>query len=344
MTQPAVDDPVVRAAVQLLPVPEHREGFWAHLHAVLEAEAIVEPAPTVARVREPVPPAPPALLPPALRRPSSAVLAAVAAAAVVVVAVASQSLLSGRTTSGTARRAAATSELETLVDRAQPPDSTPAPLTSEQEGAASDAVLAWTQAVGAGETDGAWAALGPASQAHFASAAAFEAELARVAEAFAPWASGQPSQILVTPVADDDAGTLAVVTLVGADAAEAVPVRLTDGGAEVEPFATLPGLELVTPEAPVDDDVAAPMAIDDELLVVVPAGVDAPLLRLDDGAVVVCGEADGSELTTLDDGSAKRCAYLPPDGIDPGRHTLTVAFRGADGASVGARSVLFDAA
>ena len=344
MTRPAEDDPVVGAALQLLPLPEHRAGFWADLEAMLEIEAALEPVPTAAPARTPAPAAARELLPPALRRPSNLALAAVAAAALVVVAVAGQSLLAGRTTASSGRRVAASSDLQRLVEEAKPTDSTPAPLTADQERTASGAVLAWTEALGAGDAGAAWGALGPTSRASFASAAAFEAELADVAEAFAPWATGQAGQVLITPVADDDAGTLAVVTLVGTEAAEAVPVRLLDDGAEVEPFATLPGLELVTPAAPPDDDVASPIRSDEGLLVVVPAGVDAPLLRLDDGSIVVCGEADGSQLTTLDDGSAQRCAYLPPEGLEPGRHTLTVAFRGSDGASVGARSVLFDAA
>lgn len=340
MTDPAMDDPVVVAALQLLPVPEHRAEFWADLEAVLA----LEPAPTVAPARAPDPEVVASVLPAALRRRSNAALVAVAAAALVVVAVAGQSLLAGRTTAGSGRRVAASSDLQRLVEDAQPADSTPAPLTTEQEGAASDAVLIWAQALGAGDASAAWGSLGPASRASYASAAAFEAELGAVAEAFEPWAAGRPDQILVTPIADDDAGILAVVTLVGAEATEAVPVRLLDDGAEVEPFAGLPGLELVAPAATPENDVAASIEVDGELLVVVPAGVEAPLLRLDAGSIVVCGEAEGSRLTMLDDGSAQRCAYLPPDGLEPGRHALTVAFRGSDGASVGARSVLFDAA
>ena len=40
----------------------------------------------------------------------------------------------------------------------------------------------------------------------------------------------------------------------------------------------------------------------------------------------------------------QRCSYLPPDGIAAGEHTLTVAFVGADGTSITADALLFQAA
>ena len=52
MTRPAEDDPVVGAALQLLPLPEHRAGFWADLEAMLEIEAALEPVPTAAPARQ----------------------------------------------------------------------------------------------------------------------------------------------------------------------------------------------------------------------------------------------------------------------------------------------------
>lgn len=343
MTGPAVDDPVVRAALQLLPVPEHAADFWDDLRLALARETAPDPVPVVAGMPDADPEVVQPLLPTSLRRPGNAVLVAVAVAAVVVVAAAGQSLLASRT-GGASRRSSASAELEALVDRSQPVDAAPDALSSAEERSASGAVLAWIGALVRSEASEAWGALGPASQAHFGTATAFEEEMGDLVGAYAPWADANPTEVLVTPVATDEAGTLAVVTLVSPTATEAVPVRLADGAAKVEPIAPGAGLELVAPEAAADADRAGPLAPGEEILVVVPIGADAPLLRIDDGDVVACGETDGSRLTTLDDGSAQRCAYLPPEGVLSGRHTLTVALLGSEGSLLGARSVLFDAA
>ena len=342
------DDPVVRAALGLLPIPEHREGFWDDLELALAVDAAFDAGadrPSAgARVARRLPDTSAAarpLLPPALRRRSNAALLAVAVAALVVVVVAGQSLLANRT--GSARRPAASAELEALVDRSQPADTAPEPLTGDEERAVAEAVLAWVAAVASGDAAGAWEALGPDAQGRYGTRGAFESEMSSMADAFAPWASGPVGEVVVTPVGVADAVTLAVVTLSSEGAVEAVPVRLAGDEVAVEPTAAA-GLELVVPAAGADTEVAGPLAAGDELLVVVPIGASPPLLRIDEGSVVVCGEADGSRLSTLDDGSAQRCAYLPPEGLTAGRHTLTVAFRAADRGSLAARSVLFDAA
>jgi hypothetical protein len=126
--------------------------------------------------------------------------------------------------------------------------------------------------------------------------------------------------------------------------ADAFPVRIVDGDAELEPFAYAGAIEMVVPEPAPADGEAAPVASDEELVVVVPSDVEAPILRLDDGDAVVCGEVEGSELTDLEGATGQRCSYLPPDGLTEGEHTLTMAFVGADGSSISAGSVLFDAA
>jgi hypothetical protein len=83
---------------------------------------------------------------------------------------------------------------------------------------------------------------------------------------------------------------------------------------------------------------------DDELVVVIPRGVEAPIIRLDDGEALVCGEAEGTELEVLSEVPGQRCSYRPEGGIDPGHRVLTVAFASADGDEVSAESVLFTAA
>lgn len=115
-------DPIVRTALELLPVPDHAAGFWAEVDALLKAE------PPRRQVHEPalaVGPAIPAsdaplgstatasvqclevradpalnLLPPALRRRSNVVLLAVAVAAAALVAVSGFALVRNRVENG----------------------------------------------------------------------------------------------------------------------------------------------------------------------------------------------------------------------------------------------------
>lgn len=365
-------DGIVRTALQLLPVPAHADHFWARLELSLDAhggsvETAESPPPRTVFVDDDAPrlgiapllelendPAM-ALVPRALRRKSNALLVVAAAAAIVVVALAGTTLIEGR--SGTKQVtsddvAQGSEDPEALVDGAQTASTPPSTISAEDEEAASEAVLAWVDALGSGRGDEAWEAMGPASQAHFGSRAAFEAELISLAEGYGSWSEGDLDEVLVTPVLTSGEGTLAVVTLVGTIAAEgeqqhradAFPVRVVDGEAHVEPFAFAGELEVVVPEDVPSDGDRPPVASGEELVIVVPSAADAPLLRLDDGDTVVCGQAEGTELVALEGTPAQRCSYLPVEGIDPGEHTLTVAFLGSDGASISAASLLFEAA
>jgi hypothetical protein len=368
-------DPIVRTALQRLPIPAHTDGFWARLDESLDDGA----PPTAARrdertvvvtpaaddpsgVDEPGPalvPAPDpalALVPPALRRPSNGVLLAVAAAAAVVVGLAGASLLDSRddTPAVTSDEVAQpTAALDDAMDDAQPQAGAgPEPISEAGVDASSEAVLAWVEDLGTGDGAAAWQAMGAASQEHFGSQDAFESEMSSLAEGYGAWSEAEPEDVLVTPVLSDADGTLAVVTLVGTvdqegatqRRADAFPVRIADGEAVLEPFALAGGIEVVAPAGATPQGDGSLMEADEELVVVVPSDVEAPILRLDDGDTVVCGQADGTELTALEGASGQRCAYLPPDGLAPGEHTLTMAFVGADGTSISAGSVLFDAA
>lgn len=126
-------DPVVRTALELLPVPEHDPGFWAGLDARLAVEPprqVHEPALAVGPTRtapdapvangiapmeiqdtatgplsedrpvERVPDTALGLLPPGLRRRSNAVLLALALAAIVLVVVAGAALVRNRAGNG----------------------------------------------------------------------------------------------------------------------------------------------------------------------------------------------------------------------------------------------------
>jgi hypothetical protein len=368
-------DRLVRTALELLPVPDHSPDFWRRLGAAIDAEVGVAPAaladaPTSAPAAraelttprpdatdpglELAPDPPVALVPAALRRTSNAVLVAVAAAAVVVVALAGSSLLESRqgTTVDADSSLASSASLDALLEEAQADAGTPSTMSPGGLAASSSAVLAWVDDLRAGHGEEAWRALGSESQAHFGSQAAFEGQLTSLAADYGSWAAGEPDQVLVTPVLTDGDSTIAVVTLVSTvtvagspqHRADAFPVRVVDGVVHVEPFALAGPMEVVVPDPTPSDGLPAVMTGDDELVIVVPSDAQPPVLRLDDGPAVVCGEAEGTELIPLADTPGQRCAYSPVDGISAGEHTLTMAFVGADGASISADSLLFDAA
>lgn len=358
-------DVVVRTALQRLPVPAHADDFWERLERSLDAESLrgaatasngrMTAVPGVAPLRDLERDPALALVPGTLRRTSNALLVAVAAAAVVVVALAGNTLLESR--DGTQQVTSdneplASAELDALLDDAKPEAATPSTMSSAGEDASSKAVLTWVDDLRAGHGDEAWSALGPGSKAHFGSQGAFEEQLTALAEGYGTWSGRQPEQVLITPVQADGDSTLAVVTLVGTvmvdgveqHRADAFPVRVTDGQAHLEPWAFAGEMEVVVPEDVPADGTRPPVDPGEELIIVVPSGAQAPILRLDDGEAVICGEAEGTELTDLEDTPGQRCAYLPQDGISAGEHTLTVAFLGADGTSISAASLLFDAA
>lgn len=357
-------DAVVRTALQRLPVPAHADDFWARLERSLDAESLRSEAarangrltaiPALASVRDLERDPALALVPGTLRRTSNALLVAVAAAAVVVVALAGNTLLESR--DGTQQvtsdnDAQASAALDQLLDDAKP-EVTPSTMSAAGEDASSEAVLTWVDDLRAGHGDEAWGALGPGSKAHFGSQGAFEEQLTSLAEGYGMWSGSQPEQVLITPVQADGDSTLAVVTLVGTvlvdgveqHRADAFPVRVADGEAHLEPWAFAGEMEVVVPEDVPADGTRPPVDPGEELVIVVPSGAQAPILRLDDGEAVICGQAEGTELTDLEDTPGQRCAYLPHDGISQGEHTLTVAFLGADGTSISAASLLFDAA
>ena len=364
-------DPIVRTALQRLPIPPHTDGFWPRVGDILDAEGpqaagrtvlVAAPAAPVVTgdeaappVEEPEPDPALALVPHALRRPSNGVLLAVAAAAAVVVTLAGTALIEERNGTKevtTDEAALPSSSADAVPADGQPADDTPTRMTEEGADASTAAVLAWVEDLSAGDGAGAWQAMGQASQAHFGSQDAFEAEMSSLAEGYGAWSEAEPEDVLVTPVRTDAESTIAVVTLVGTvdqeglseRRAEAFPVRLIGGDAVLEPFALAGAIEVVVPAVELPDDAPDTVEPDEGLVVVVPSDADAPILRVDDGETLVCGEAEGSELTALEGTAGQRCSYHPPQGLVPGEHTLTMAFVGSDGSSISAESMLFDAA
>jgi hypothetical protein len=359
-------DAVVRTALQLLPVPSHGDEFWLRLEASLDAEVQVPlrverqpraltthaaPA-SVAAPLDLEPASSLAVVPPTFRRASNAVLVAVAAAAAVVIAVAGSSLLEQRRGTDVASDAPlAGAALETLVRDAQGDDATLTTLSTEHEGSSEDAVLAWVEDLGTGDADGAWSAMGDASQGHFDSQAEFAGMMPDLAEGYGAWSAAEPDDVLVTPVLASGEGTIAVVTLVGMveqegvmeARADAFPVRLIDGDVILEPFASAGDLEVVVPEPTSEGDAEA-IDVEEELVFVLPSGAEPPVLRIDGGDTVVCGEAAGTDLHDLEGSTGQRCSYLPEGGFAPGDHVVTVAFLDADGSSITADSLRFEAA
>ena len=113
----------------------------------------------------------------------------------------------------------------------------------------------------------------------------------------------------------------------------------------LEPFASAGPLEVVIPEAASDDGRTwEPVGTGEELVFVLPADVEAPMLQIDGGDTVICGEAPGTEFGDLDQSDGQRCAYLPEGGFEVGSHTVTIAFLGAGGDAITAETVAFQAA
>ena len=360
-------DPVVRTALQLLPVPAHGDDFWADLDRALAVTAgpaapPIEGAttsPSGAASGDAEPPAAfelhpdPALgvVPPALRRRSNAVVAAAAVAAAVLVVVAGTTLIRERSTSDVD-----TSEQAVTAPQGSSPASLTsttlrtAPSVSGEDGElSSQAVLSWVAALGESDGDAAWGAMGPGSKRHLGTRAAFDDMMSGLSEGYGAWSAAEPDQVLLTPIPTEGDATVVIVTLVGdveqegtmQRRADAFAVRLVDGVAELEPFDVAGEVEVVVP-----DETAGPTQTveDDELVIVVPQGAEAPTVRLDDGEAVVCGDAPGTELTDLEGAPGRRCSFSPAGGIPPGSRVLTVAFSTGDGGDISAESVLFQAA
>ena len=358
-------DQIVSTALRLLPVPPHGEHFWLDLDEALEAAAgdrqevpaaagspghgaVAAAFPVVELQPDPAL----ALVPPALRRRSNAVAAAAAVAAAVLVVVAASALVRQRSGSDvdTTELAGGGSGRTTLAspDSSDGTSGTAAP-TDEAE-LSSQAVMSWLSALGHGDGDAAWHAMGPGSRGHLGSRSDFEDLMSALSEGWGAWAAATPEVVLVTRVPSSGDGSIVVVTLVGDvqqegttnRRADAFAVRVVDGVAELEPFDAAGDIEMVIPGPSGPHDL--PTVEGDELIVVVPLGVDPPMVRLDDGEALVCGEDPRTELVELDDGSAQRCSLAPEGGVAPGERLLTVAFSSPGGGAISVESVRFTAA
>src|SRR3546814_16470005 len=88
-------------------------------------------------------------------------------------------------------------------------------VSGEVEEISAAAVLAWVDALGAGDDVDAWESMGPTSRAHFASKASFDEQLSGMVEGYGAWSVGKPDYVLVTPLMAERAVTLVFFPLVG---------------------------------------------------------------------------------------------------------------------------------
>lgn len=370
-------DVVVETALRLLPVPDHEPGFWARLGTALDVEPDRSAARTSATAlrspgeegrsgpgeepgrARPVGPGDPdaapapvvqlqptpvvGVVPPAMHRRSNVVLSALAVAAAVAVVVAGASLVRSRTDDGGPNEETASNEVADGT-----PDAAGEVFAAPADEPAAAVVVDWINAVAAGEAEDAWALLGPRSQADWGSFDAFAAERTRLAEGYGAWRVADP-EVIVTALGGEGEEQLVVVMLVGAVPqegttrmrADAFPVRLAGDRGVLELYDSAGVMEVVVP-----DDVGADGSLPvldpaEEIVLVVPGDVSAPVLRLGDGPVLVCGEAPGTELTPLGGTSGQRCGYAPAEGLPPGDHVLLAAFTSVDGRSVTAHAAAF---
>ena len=357
-------DGFVRTALQLLPIPAHDDDFWARLDTALEAEgarARAGPAPSSRRRR-------PDATEPATRGRARSVARGGAARLPTRLQRACSRWSPPRpswwwpspadparrrrgTTVGTADPAA-DAALETLVQDAQSAG-TVTTLPAAREDESSEAVLQWVDDLGEGDAEAAWTAMGDGRRPTSAPRPSSQGLMTDLAEGYGAWSAAEPDEVLVTPVAAGDEGTIAVVTLIGTVEQEGAPEPRADavpgphrrrrGGPRAlrlgrRPRGGGPGAARRGRRRP------AAVGTDEELVFVLPSDAEAPVLRIDGGDTVICGEADGTELSDLDQAAGQRCAYLPEGGFAAGPHTVTIAFLGPDGDSITAESVQFDAA
>ena len=274
--EPVAPDPFTETALRLLPIPAHGETLLGRPRSsrstALEppdrppppAETPADRTDRLAASRGPAEPVVDealALVPPALRKRSNAMVVAVAAAAVVVVMLAGTSLVrDDEQRAGRPRRrqrVRAVGTLDSLGRRRPARRSPPSPCPPATRRRPSDAVPLGSTAVHTGDADAAWKAMGPGSQDHFGTEAAFEEQLAAMDDGVRRLVVVEPEDVLITPVVADDDGTVAVVTLVGTTTtagettrrAEAFPVRIVDGKVVLEPFVDAGSVEVAVPAA-----------------------------------------------------------------------------------------------
>lgn len=213
---------------------------------------------------------------------------------------------------------------------------------------AEDAVLAWIDALAAGDLDTAWALLDVAAQDAVGGRAAFEDLRTDLAEGFGAWADAVDRVAYVAVVEETFQSEVEVVTLVGevtqegdtVESLAAVPAIIrSDVGFQVLAFVRGDLVEFVRPVPidPADPDAATPLPATGPIEVVVPETATLVVISVDDELVLA---VDDTDLTPADDGRALASFSIDPP-LEAGRHALTVVYLDED--VVHADAVLFDA-
>jgi hypothetical protein len=322
-------DPVVARALRELHVPDHEPGFWDRLERELADEGSGGGRAAVVDLAG------------ARRRRSRTWLLATAAAVVTVVAAAA--LLSGRDD----EVVTVPPVTETPTTEVLPPTTTTAAPTPTPEGPATadEAVLAWLDAIGAGEHDEAAALTGPRTRAYLESLGAnLEGFLLESSEGYGAWAASPDRSTTEVELGRFGDAVVTVVVVSGTWTgegddgfrADAIPAVRDDegGGWLVEPVAFEPDsggrLELLSPQ-PASPGGSVALAPDGEIVVAAP-GEGTFLFSLDDGAVVT---VPGEPL-----GAGVQATFDPPGDLAARSYLLIVAY--VDGATVTATAIVLE--
>ncbi len=249
-------DRAISRALNTMPVPEHRAGFWDRLDAAIAEEISVSIAPptdtdTDSPTETTARPDTVTELRPAERRraPRRWQFVGAAAAAVAAIVVAATLVTNNDRDVRTVNPA----------DRGNEPEVSPTPPPGSASEIAGQAVADWLQAVAAGDADRAWELMGPQSQQYLGRQQFGEMVPSMAEGSFGQW-TGPVDDLKVgtsfLPAPAEGAGVTTYSGTIRPEGMEeftsqAFPVRLVGGRWTVEPFAFGPGdtdAEFITPE------------------------------------------------------------------------------------------------
>lgn len=333
-------DRVVAQALRDLPVPDHGPAFWSDLEARLASE----PAPLAAAPARPAPgravtedddPGDRRVVPlgPGERRRTRST-AWIASIAAVVVLVVGAVVLIGRTEPDAERlRVAEPSGEEPAVTPSTTSPSEPAAATPDA------AVVAWLEAVGAGDIERAAELTGPRSKAYadaLTGGAGVEGFLTEAGEGYGAWADS-PDRNTTEVDLDVDGEDIAIVIVSGTWNGEggplfrtdAIPAVRTDGGTWlVEPWAIDPEtggrIDVVSP-TPADEGGFNGLAPDEVLTASAPGAGTFHFSLDDQPATAVPGRKAGGGV---------RATFDPPGDLVSRTHLFVIAY--VDGTTVSA--------
>lgn len=342
-------DARVAEALRELPVPDHAPDFWASL----ERRLADEPAPRGVAFRAgaaaPVRPSPagasplaeieegddaPVVVSLAERRPATPRVLPLLSVAAVLVAVLAVAVNLTRDDDAPRVRAAGPGETATSTT---PTTSGPVTTTAAPPAGAATpegALLAWIEAVGAGDVDAAIALTGPRSAAYadaLTGGAGLEGFIIESGEGYGAWAASPDRKTTAVALATSAGEEISVVILSGTWTGEggtgfrtdAIPtVRGSRGGWLVEPWAIEPKtggrIEVLSP-SPAEEHGFNGLAPDESLAAAAPGSSGTFHFSLDRApATAVPGTRGGA--------SGVQATFDPPGDLPNGTHLFLIAF------------------